>query len=119
MIIRGKVIKGDQKGKKQGFPTANLNPALAKNLSRGVSACLAFHKNKICPAILIYGAPDKNNKAKLEVFFLKKCQNIYGQFIKVKKIRKIRALLNFKTKKKFINQAKNDIKKTKTLLKNI
>ncbi len=118
MIIKGKVIKGDQKGARQGFPTANLNPNLANDISKGVYAAWASLKNKKCPAILIFGAPDKDNKPKLEVFFLENCQNIYGEIIKVEIIKLIRPLINFETKKSFLKQVDKDINQIQNLLKN-
>ena len=117
MIIQGQVIKGDGQGKKQGLPTANLEPKLAKNIDKGVYACFAFLKNKKCPAILIFGALDQYNNQKLEVFFLNKCSDIYGQKIKVEVVKKIRRLKKFKTKKEFLHQVKQDILKVKQLLK--
>ncbi|MDZ7798915.1 MAG: riboflavin kinase [Patescibacteria group bacterium] len=118
MIIQGPVIKGDGQGKKQGFPTANLNPNLAKNIEPGVYACFAFLKKEKYPAILIFGALDKNNCSKLEVFFLKNCPDIYGQKIKVKIIKKIRPLIKFYSKRKLYQQVKKDIKKNKEILLN-
>lgn len=118
MIIRGQVIKGDKRGKKQGFPTANLNRNLAaKKIPKGVYACLVGIKNGWLKGILIYGAPDKNNRPKLEVFFLNFRQNVYHRVITVKIIRKIRPLVNFKSKKQFLKQAKKDVKETKKILK--
>ena len=118
MIIKGKVIKGDQRGRKQGFPTANLNRNLAaKKISKGVYACLINIKSKWSEGILIYGAPDKNNGSKLEVFFLNFRRNVYHRVITVKIIQKIRPLINFKSKNKFLKQAKKDVKKARKILK--
>jgi riboflavin kinase/FMN adenylyltransferase len=93
MIITGRVIRGDKRGAKQGFPTANLNRKLAAGkITKGVYACLVEIKNKKLKGILIYGAPDNENKPKLEVFFLNFRQNIYHRVITVKIIGKIRPL---------------------------
>jgi len=118
MIIQGQVIKGEGRGRKQGLPTANLDPKLAKDIDEGVYACLAFLKKEKCPAILIFGAPDEKNNPKLEVFFLNNCPDIYGERIKVEIIKKIRPLIKFKTKEELLAQVKQDIKKSKQLLKN-
>lgn len=118
MIIRGKVIKGDQRGAKQGFPTANLNRNLAaKKIPTGVYACLVHIKNRWLKGILIYGAPDNNNRPKLEVFFLNFHRNIYHHTVSVKIIKKIRPLANFKSKKEFLRQAKKDVAAAKKILK--
>jgi len=117
MIISGRVIKGDQKGHKQGFPTANLNPRILKHrFSKGVYACYINFKNKQKKGILIYGAPNIKGEAKLEVFFLKKPLRVYRKNISVVVIKKIRNLKKFHSKNEFFKQVKKDIKAAKKIL---
>jgi len=119
MIIKGWVIKGDNRGAKQGYPTANLNRKLAaRKIPKGVYACLIKKTNKIFRGVLIYGVPDKNKKSKLEVYFLNLRQNLYHKFITVNIIKKIRPLITFPSKNEFLKQAKKDVKTAERILNN-
>jgi len=117
MIIRGRVIRGDQKAAKTGFPTSNLKAELVKNkINKGVYAAQAEYGKKIHQAILVYGAKNKQNKAKLEIFILNFHQNLYKKIIRVRILNKIRSIMEFKNVRELKKQIVKDIKKAKRIL---
>jgi len=120
-IFYGKVIKGEQIGEKQGFPTANLNPRLlaGRRLAKGVYIVTAFLESMKYPALLIYGVPgfkiQKNGKA--EVYFLNYNGRIYGRTIGVQVHKKIRPLRFYSKKSALLKRIRQDIKITKNYFK--
>ena len=117
MIIRGRVIKGDQKATKTGFPTSNLNAKLVKNkIKKGVYAAQLEYSKKTYQAILVYGALGKKNETKLEIFIFNFRQNLYNKTIKVKILNKVRPIKKFKNTGELKIQIVKDIKKAKRIL---
>ncbi|MBI9067570.1 MAG: bifunctional riboflavin kinase/FAD synthetase [Salinivirgaceae bacterium] len=94
-ILSGTVVHGQQIGNKLGFPTANLLPAENKFIpGNGVYAILVetngtSHKGMmnigIRPTIENYA-----NKAVIEAHLFDFSGNLYGKFIKISVIRKLR-----------------------------
>ena len=91
--LEGKVIYGNQLGRKIGFPTANLDIKKEQILPRGVFAVLVYLGAKkykgICniglkPTVTINGLPT------VEVFIFDFNKNIYGQIVRVEFVQKIR-----------------------------
>ena len=91
--LEGKVIYGNQLGRKIGFPTANLDIKKEQILPRGVFAVLVYIGGKkykgICniglkPTVAVNGLPT------VEVFIFDFNKNIYGQILRVEFVQKIR-----------------------------
>lgn len=91
--LEGKIIYGNQLGRKIGFPTANLDIKKEQILPRGVFAVLVYLNGKkykgICniglkPTVTINGLPT------VEVFIFNFNKNIYGRILHVEFIQKIR-----------------------------
>ena len=91
--LKGKVIKGNQLGRKIGFPTANLDISKEQVLPRGVFAVFVYLNGKkykgICnigfkPTVTINGLPT------VEIFIFDFNKDIYGQIIRAEFLQKIR-----------------------------
>ena len=91
--LEGKVIYGNQLGRKIGFPTANLDIKKEQILPRGVFAVLVYIDGKkykgICniglkPTVAVNGLPT------VEIFIFDFNKNIYGQILRAEFIQKIR-----------------------------
>lgn len=91
--LEGKVIKGNQLGRKIGFPTANLDISKEQVLPRGVFAVFVYLNGKkykgICnigfkPTVTINGLPT------VEIFIFDFNKDIYGQIIRAEFLQKIR-----------------------------
>lgn len=91
--LEGKIIYGQQLGRKIGFPTANLDISKEQILPRGVFAVLVYLKEKkykgICniglrPTVEINGLPS------VEIFIFNFNKDIYGEILRAEFIQKIR-----------------------------
>ena len=104
----GKVRQNKQRGKKLGFPTANIN--LAKNISEGIYISCAKLGKSIYPALTFIGKARTFNEKKFqaETYILDFKQNIYGQWISIKLLKKIRANKKFDSSDELIKQMKKD-----------
>lgn len=98
-IIRGKVIGGLKKGTILGFPTANLR--LNKNLTKGVYLSQSKVGENIYPSLTYIGQM-------IETYVLDFRKDLYGCWISVKLLKKIRPDKKFKSEKELILQMKLD-----------
>lgn len=112
--VLGTVIKGSSIGRKLGFPTANINPHHEVIPARGVYAVkVIFDKKRldgICnigykPTFKIPGRPREH--IELHIFNFHK--NIYGKYLEVQFIRKIREEKKFSSSAALVEQIKKDI----------
>ncbi len=104
----GKVRKNKQRGKKLGFPTANIN--LTKNIPEGIYISQAKVGTSIYPALTFIGiAKTFNEKSfQAETYILNFKQNIYGKWISIKLLKKIRNNQRFNSTEELIAQMKKD-----------
>ncbi|MBI2196261.1 riboflavin kinase [Candidatus Daviesbacteria bacterium] len=111
--FRGKVRRHNQRGRKLGFPTANVN--LTKSTPEGVYISYAKIKISTYPALTFIGkAKTFNEKVfQAEVYILDFKQNIYGKWISVKLLRKIRGNKKFKFVEELVAQMKKDEAETR------
>ena len=108
MKFWGKVKKNNQRGKKLGFPTANVN--LFRNISEGVYISKTKIGKKVLNSITFIGAPKTFNEKKVraECYILDFKQNIYGKWISVDLLKKIRGNKKFNSAEDLVKQMKND-----------
>ncbi len=114
-----KVVTGDQRGRKLGFPTANLVPAVDYVLPPlGVYACKIRLKDKIYNGVVHLGlVPTFNkNKFSIEVFIFDFNQNIYDQSLELEMISRLRTEEKFNSKEELIAQMKKDVQRAKEIL---
>ncbi len=105
-----KVIKGDGRGSKIGFPTANLEGSENLCLKEGVYA-VRVNNEHIAIANYGYRPTFGGRKKILEVHIIHKNINLYGQKIKVEFLEFIREEKKFSSSLELINQIKEDISK--------
>ncbi|MEI6694912.1 MAG: bifunctional riboflavin kinase/FAD synthetase [Bacteroidota bacterium] len=119
--LSGKVVLGNQIGKKIGFPTANIDLENDFKLipSMGVYAIRVEWNNHIYNAMLNIGIrPTLNiNKLSIEAHLFDFDTNIYGQYIKVYFVDKIRDEQRFDNLEKLVDQLYKDKITATTLLK--
>ena len=115
----GKVRKHNQRGKKLGFPTANIN--LAKNIPEGIYVSQAKIGTSIYPALTFIGKAKTFNEKKFhaEVFILDFNKNIYGLWISVKLLKKIRDNKKFNSVEELVTQMKKDEEEAKRYFQNL
>lgn len=109
----GKVRKVKQRGRKLGFPTANVN--LNKNIPEGIYISKIKLENKIYNALTFIGKSKTYDEEKFqsETFILDFNKNIYGKFISINLIKKIRENKKFNSEKELIEQIKKDEEKAR------
>ncbi len=104
-VIIGKVIKGAQRGRVIGFPTANI--VLKEEMQSGVYAgAVILDSGNYMTAIFI---PDSRDL--LEIHVLNFNGNLYDKEIEVCVGEKIRDVKNFDNEKELVKQIKKDIEK--------
>lgn len=108
--IQGVVQKGKDRGKKLGFPTINFPVAL--EVSEGIYLSLIDIKGKSFNALTFIGAAktfdDTTHQA--ETYVLDFDHDIYGEYVKVSLIKKIRDNQKFATEQELIAQMEKDKK---------
>lgn len=104
----GKVRKHNQRGQKLGFPTANIN--LRKQIPEGIYISKTKIQNKHHPSLTFIGQAKTFNERKFhaETYILGFDKNIYGQWISIELLKKIRENKKFKSAMELIKQMKKD-----------
>lgn len=119
--LRGLVVKGDQKGRTIGFPTANLEIENDKKLipAHGVYAVnAALNGEKFQGVMNIGHRPTVNDQEelRLEVHLFDFDKDIYGDTLKVNFIEKLRDEKKFDSFDELKEQIKLDCKQAKNIL---
>ena len=118
--LEGSVIKGMQRGKSLGFPTANLktNKDLAMP-SNGIYATVATIAGIRYPAATSVGTnPTFGGKEQtVETYILDFDKNIYGQSLSVSFYEKLRNEITFNSLDNLIAQVKSDVLEVRKLYK--
>lgn len=117
--VCGKVIHGKKRGRKLGFPTANLKLETNYVLPpEGVYAVKVYYDQQeyTAAANIGYNPTFNNHDISFEVYLLDFEKNIYGERLCVDLIEFIRGERQFKNKEELINQMQQDILYTRQLL---
>ena len=118
--IHGKVVKGDQRGRLLGFPTANLQ-LLGRNIaipSFGVYAGqVMVHKTLYGAMVNVGDNPTfENQHTRLEAHLFNFSGDLYGQELRVRLLHKIRDEIRFTSKEELIARMKKDQQEVQALL---
>ncbi len=108
--IRGKVRKGKQRGASLGFPTANIK--LHKNIEEGIYISQATHNKQSLPALTFIGNAKTFGETEIlaETHFLTISDDLYGRWISIHLIKKIRENRKFASTSQLIKQMQKDRK---------
>ncbi len=109
--IRGAVVKGDQRGRLLGFPTANLDIDVYHLApANGVYAAAAAHREHTYGAVVNVGVNPTFNgiKRHIEAHLLDFSGNLYGERIEIFFLERIRAEKRFETMKDLVEQIQKD-----------
>ena len=115
--ISGKVVYGDQRGRKIGFPTANIHMFHNRPPIKGVFAVKLNNKFGVAN---LGTRPTVTGISKLllEVHVLDFSNNLYGQHVHITFLKKIRDEIKFGSLEVLKIQIMKDIANAKTFLKN-
>jgi len=110
--VSGKVIKGSQRGKSLGYPTANVNYESDILPPQGVYVVKVLLSKKTYPAIANLGLrptfDNKISKLHLEVHIFDFSKNIYGKQVRVEFLKKIRNEKKFTGPQELVIQIRKD-----------
>jgi len=108
MKFKGKVIKGNQRGKAMGFPTANID--LSEAIPEGIYISKVNLEKDWYPALIFVGAAKTFDEEKIqaETYILDFNSNLYNQWISVELIKKIRGNRKFRSEEELVRQMKKD-----------
>lgn len=115
--LRGEVVHGDERGRRLGFPTANLIPdeALACP-GHGVYACLA---NGEVPAAVSIGVRPTFQTGRgelIEAYLIDFTGDLYGSELRLEFIARLRGERRFDTPEALIEQMHADVERTRELV---
>lgn len=109
--ISGRVIHGWKKGRELGFRTANI--ALKRQVIpvQGVFAVKVYLDNRVLSGVANIGTKPTLNgtKALLEVHIFDFEENVYGRFLKVELVKKLRDEKKFETLAQLTEQIASDV----------
>jgi riboflavin kinase/FMN adenylyltransferase len=117
--LSGKVIKGDQRGRELGFPTANLATAPGMMLpGDGIYASWAIISGVRHPSATSIGLrPTFGLTERLvEVYVMDFNADLYGQEIGVEFVKKLRNQETFSTVEALVEQVDRDVKQARLVL---
>ncbi|AFV11357.1 riboflavin biosynthesis protein RibF [Thermacetogenium phaeum DSM 12270] len=122
-VIRGRVVPGDGRGKKLGYPTANIQVPEQMLVPRsGVYACQALLEGDFYPAVLNIGKHPTfgcSRNPLIEVHLLNFRGNIYGAKMEIRLFQRLRSEKKFASKQDLINQIRKDVESAVRILEKI
>ena len=110
--ISGKVVHGEKRGRKIGFPTANIHMRHNRPPLKGVFA-VKFQKHFGVANLGIRPSIKGEKKLQLEVHLLNFSSDLYGQHVSVIFLKKLRDEKKFKSLDELKEQIKLDVIKAK------
>ncbi len=116
--IEGRVIHGHHRGKKLGFPTANIKPEPKLHPPDGVYAVYCRVQGKTYPAVMNIGSNPtfKVRKVSYEVHILGFDDDLYGETIKVYLVERLRPEKKFNNVEELKGQIAKDVERGRGLL---
>ncbi len=119
--LKGKVVSGNQIGRKIGFPTLNIKPPSNLCLKRGVYAGFVQYKNIKYKAVINFGYRPTidGNKLVIEAHVLDEKLNIINDYIKIIFYKFLRDEKKFNSLDELTKQISLDILNSKKVLNNL
>ena len=119
--LHGSVIHGDGRGRKLGFPTANIEYRDEKILpSNGIYACRVWVNNsKSMAAVNVGTRPqfhEDGGRPLVEAYILDFDNDIYGQDVKIEFVARLRDELKFSSVDALVKQIGLDVVRTREIL---
>ncbi len=118
--IRGKVFKGDQRGRELGYSTANIAMEDIVHPEYGVYACFARVRgeNKWQKAVCNIGIRPmfEVQEAQVETYIFDFNRDIYGKILCVKPVKRLRGEAKFNSLDELIEQIGKDCEQAKEVL---
>ncbi|MCU1678252.1 MAG: bifunctional riboflavin kinase/FMN adenylyltransferase [Frankiales bacterium] len=117
--IEGIVVRGDQRGRELGYPTANLQPTpYAAVPADGVYAGWLVHRGERLPAAISIGTNPtfEGTERRIESYVLDAKLDLYGAHIGVEFVERLRSTERFDSLEALIAAIDEDVARTRTIL---
>jgi riboflavin kinase/FMN adenylyltransferase len=117
--LRGPVIKGAERGKGLGFPTANMAFGQDRALPAfGVYVTRAYLREGVFPAVTNIGLRPTfgEDRPTVETFILEFQGEVYGQELRVELVHRLRGEVRFPTPEALREQIEKDVAATRAYL---
>ncbi len=117
--IEGVVVRGDQRGRELGYPTANLQPTPhAAVPADGVYAGWLVHRGERLPAAISIGTNPtfEGTERRIESYVLDASLDLYGAHIGVEFVERLRSTEKFASLEALIAAIDEDVARTRTIL---
>ena len=120
-FVSGRIVTGHRRGQKLGFPTANIATETEVVPLNGIYATLIQVKNKQWLSVSSVGVNPTfgDGPRTVESFILDFDGDIYGERVKLAFVQRIRDEKKFVLVKDLIGQMDEDVKRAKTLFKEL
>ena len=116
--LEGIVIRGDQRGRSLGYPTANLStPRHAAIPADGVYACRFVHRGRDLAAAVSIGTNPtfSGRERRVEAFVLDLDEDFYGERVALDFVQRLRGMCRFDTPDQLVAQIDDDVAQTRAL----
>ncbi len=112
-IISGKVIKGKQRGRDLGFPTANV--LIDSEIPQGIYISRIKIDDRTFPSVTFIGNATTFGETdiKSETYVLDFDQDLYDKMVEIELLQKIRENEKFESVEKLIKNIEEDVEKTR------
>ncbi|MGH3911809.1 MAG: bifunctional riboflavin kinase/FAD synthetase [Pseudonocardiaceae bacterium] len=117
--VEGIVIRGDQRGRGLGYPTANLStPRYAAIPADGVYACRFVHRGRALAAAVSVGTNPtfSGRERRVEAFVLDIDEDFYGEQVALDFVERLRPMVRFDTPDQLVAQIDDDVARTREVL---
>jgi len=117
--VEGIVVRGDQRGRSLGYPTANLSTArYAAIPADGVYACRFVHRcRELAAAVSIGTNPTfSGRERRVEAFVLDLDEDFYGERVALDFVERLRGMCRFDTPEELVTQIDDDVVRTRKAL---
>jgi riboflavin kinase/FMN adenylyltransferase len=116
--VSGKVVKGFQRGRGIGFPTANLSPRADVLLPNGVYAVMVNDGEQEMPGVANIGLNPTFgvNKRTLEVHLFNFSGDLYGRRLSVGFVERLRGEQKFPSVEELVMQIQKDVDRARAIL---
>jgi riboflavin kinase/FMN adenylyltransferase len=113
--LRGEVVRGDKRGRRLGFPTANIVPDEALVCpGHGVYAARA---DGVCAAVNVGVRPTfgTGRAVLVEAYLLDTDADLYGRLLRVEFLERLRGERRFASAEALVEQMHDDVQRTREL----
>ena len=117
--VEGIVVRGNQRGRSMGYPTANLStPRHTAIPADGVYACHFVHRGRALAAAGSIGTNPtfSGRERRVEAFVLDVDEDFYGEQVALDFVDRLRGMWRFDTTDKLVSQIEDDVARTREVL---